>query len=393
MKSYYQAVIIGAGASGLFCAIEAAKRGRTVLVIEHESLAGRKIFVSGGGHCNFTNRTVSASYYLSQNPAFCISALKRFSSIDMLDWMDRHNIVYHEKGQGQLFCQGPAQQVIRALLDDCERYHVQIAFKTKVQDIKKTERFEVMTKREVIVAESLVIATGGLSYHALGASNLGYRVAKQFKLNIVSPRPGLVPLQLSVQENSLCEKLAGVSFLVGVCIRKQSFSDQLLFTHQGLSGPAILQISSYWQMNDALEIDTLPEINLAEYLKKERLHRPKKTIKTCLCELLPKRFVMAYAQNKKWIDQPLADCADPLLESIATYFHHWILHPTGTLGYTKAEVTLGGIDTQELSSKTFESKKVPGLYFIGEVIDVTGQLGGYNLQWAWSSGYCAGQFV
>ncbi|OGT07530.1 MAG: hypothetical protein A2103_03500 [Gammaproteobacteria bacterium GWF2_41_13] len=393
MKSYYQAVIIGAGASGLFCAIEAAKRGRTVLVIDHESLAGRKIFVSGGGHCNFTNRTVGADYYLSQNPAFCISALKRFSSVDMLDWMGKHNIIYHEKEQGQLFCQGPAQQVIRALLDDCERYHVQIAFKTKVQNIKKAEQFEAMTNREVIVAESLVIATGGLSYHALGASNLGYRVAKQFKLNVVSPRPGLVPLQLSVQENSLCEKLAGVSFLVGVCVREQSFSDQLLFTHQGLSGPAILQISSYWQMNDVLEIDTLPEINLTEYLKKERLQRPKKTIKTCLCELLPKRFVMAYAQNKKWIDQLLTDCADALLECIATYFHHWILHPTGTLGYTKAEVTLGGIDTQELSSKTFESKKAPGLYFIGEVIDVTGQLGGYNLQWAWSSGYCAGQFV
>ncbi|HCU05508.1 MAG TPA: aminoacetone oxidase family FAD-binding enzyme [Coxiellaceae bacterium] len=393
MKNHYQTVIIGAGASGLFCAIEAAKRGRTVLVIDHESLAGQKIFVSGGGHCNFTNRMVSAAHYLSQNPAFCISALKRFSSRDMLTWMDEHGIVYREKEQGQLFCEGPAQQVIRALLDDCARYQVQIAFNVKVQAITKAEQFEVMTHRAVITAESLVVATGGLSYPPLGASNFGYRLAKQFGLNIILPRPGLVPLQLKEKENTLCEALAGVSFLARVKVREQFFCDQLLFTHQGLSGPAILQVSSYWQMNDALEIDTLPEINLTEHLKKERINRPKTMIRTCLYELLPKRFVMAYAQDKVWFDQPLADCSDALLERIAAYFHHWLLHPTGTLGYTKAEVTVSGIDTQELSSKTFEAKKIPGLYFIGEVIDVTGQLGGYNLQWAWSSGYCAGQFV
>lgn len=386
-------IILGAGASGLFCALSAAKRGRHVLVLDHQSQAASKVLVSGGGKCNFTNLSVTPENYLSQNPNFCISALKRFSPFDCISFFQQLGVSYVEREQGQLFCASSAKHLVKVLLQACEQEGVTFIFNCNILQVDQNDHFSIKTNQGTFCSESFVIATGGLSYPQLGASRVGYDIAQQFGLNLIASFPALVPLKFNPQDTAFFRSLAGISFEVAISLKHTSFCDDLLFTHQGLSGPAILQISSYWKRGDMIEINVLPKMDLLDYLKNSQLQRPNTTLRKLLSELLPRRFVECACE--RWIDSnyPVSQYAQSRLKLISDHFQHWVIQPTSTLGYSVAEVTAGGVDTRELSSKTFESKKMKGLYFIGEVVDVTGQLGGYNLQWAWSSGYCCGQFV
>jgi len=384
-------VIIGAGAAGLMCAIEAGKRKRSVLVLEHMDKTGKKIRVSGGGSCNFTNIHLSPDHYLSANPHFCKSALARFSPHDFIAMLESHGITYYEKEKGQLFCRGTSVDIVRMLHEECNKAGIEIHLNCRTGSIRtKAGLFFASTHFGRIEARALVIATGGLSYPELGATGLGHRLAAQFGLRIIQPKPALVPLTFSSKDMEIFSELSGVSVKSKVSCNNKEFSGNILFTHRGLSGPAILQISSYWKKGDCIHIDLQPDIDIYGKLIEKRQSRIQ--IKNLLAQYFPKRFI------HKWCElyikpKPLCQYADKELEGISKHLKNWEIKPAGTEGYNRAEVTLGGVDTDELSSKTMEAKKVPGLYFIGEVIDVTGQLGGYNLQWAWSSGYAAGQYV
>ncbi|WP_310621505.1 BaiN/RdsA family NAD(P)/FAD-dependent oxidoreductase [Flexibacterium corallicola] len=386
-------IIIGAGAAGLMCAIEAGKRGRTVLVIDHASKPAEKIRISGGGRCNFTNLNSSPKSFLGQNPRFCISALKRFTQQDFLALVDSFGISWHEKTLGQLFCDDKSKQIIEMLLSLCEQANVKIALETKVEHTLKEEHgFRISTSKGPVRCQSLVIATGGPSIPKMGATGFGYELAKKFGIPVVSPLPALVPLTFGDDMKHKCSHLAGVSVDALVSYGKISFREGLLFTHRGLSGPSILQISSYWREGTEIKINLLPTDNVFELLKEQRAQQPRREIQTALCDVLPKRLVNLICDELS-LKGRLADHSDKVLRKLSERVHNWQIKPVGTEGYRTAEVTRGGVDTNALSSKTMESKDVGGLYFIGEVVDVTGHLGGFNFQWAWSSGYTAGQFV
>jgi predicted Rossmann fold flavoprotein len=383
-------IIIGAGAAGLFCAGIAGKRGRSCIVIEHEERVGKKIGISGGGRCNFTNINTSPDNFISSNPNFCKSALARYRPEDFISLVESHKIAYHEKKLGQLFCDGSSEQIIEMLLKECKRGDVEIRLNCQVDKITKDQLFIVETNQERFESESLVIATGGLSIPKIGATDFGYRIAKQFGHNIVETRPALVPLTFDEKEQEEFNELSGISIDSIVSCNRKEFRENLLITHRGMSGPAILQISSYWRRGDWITIDLMPSIDIEEILFTDR--NSNMEISNLLGNYLPKRFI------KRWCElyikaQPINRYSNKELKEIANLIHNWRVKPNGTEGYKKAEVTAGGIDTRELDSKSMESKRIPGLYFIGEVIDVTGQLGGYNFQWAWASAYAAGQVV
>ncbi|MEN6440183.1 MAG: NAD(P)/FAD-dependent oxidoreductase [Syntrophobacter sp.] len=383
-------IIIGAGASGLMCAMEAGTRGRSVLVLDHSEKVANKIRVSGGGRCNFSNRIMGREYYISRNPRFVTSALSRFTPLDFLAILESHGIGYHEREEGQLFCNESSRQIIDMLVTECGRAAVRFQLNCNISGITRTDGFRITTDKGVFDCESLVIATGGLSYPALGASNFGYSVAKQFGLKVTKLNPALTPLRFNPRDTQVFATLAGVSISSTVSHEGVQFRGNLLFTHNGISGPAILQISSHWDRTGVLTVDLLPGLDILNVLLEKQ--SSKMLLSTILDQYLPKRFV------KLWCDlhggsRPVSRHSRTELDSIARDLHEWQLRPDGTEGFNKAEVTLGGVDTDELSSRTMESRKIPGLYFLGEVVDVTGHLGGYNLHWAWASGHAAGQFV
>ncbi|MBF0444088.1 MAG: NAD(P)/FAD-dependent oxidoreductase [Magnetococcales bacterium] len=388
----WDVVIIGAGAAGLMAAIAAGKRNKRVLVLDHAAKAGAKIAVSGGGRCNFTNTNASYEHYISNNPKFCISALKSYSPWDFIALLDSHGIKYHEKQQGQLFCDGYAKQIVQLLLDSCHNLGVCFAFGCQINRVKKNSSgFFLKTSQTPLQTSALIIATGGLSFPKLGATGFGYNIAKQFGLKTFAPSPALVPLLLDKENLEVLKPLAGVALQVAVSLKKTGFSDSLLFTHRGLSGPAILQISSYWQVGEIIKIDLLPNLDLFEHLQKSKNVNSKITIQAILTTLLPKRLALIVAQQLGFATRSIAQCSKKQMQQCADRVNRWQVTPIATEGYGVAEVSRGGVDSREISSKTMESLKIPGLYFAGEVVDVTGQLGGFNLQWAWSSGWVAGQ--
>lgn len=385
-------IVIGAGASGLMCAMEAGKRGRSVLVLEHTDRVCNKVRISGGGRCNFTNRICTKENYLSRNPHFCTSALSRFTPSDFIAMLERRRIRYQEQDAGRLFCTESSREIVDMLQVGCDRASVKFLLNCKVVEIRKEERFSVSTSRGVLDCESLVIATGGLSMPAIGATNFGYEVARQFGMKVTPLMPALTPLRFNREEREVFGVLSGVSIDANVRYKDVSFRDSVLFTHRGLSGPAILQVSSYWDGGaGAIAIDLLPEVDIAGILKSRR--NSKMLLSTLLGQHLPGRFVKVWCAARSIDLKPLNQYSIKELDCIADSLHNWLFRPGAAEGFDKAEVTLGGVDTGGLSSKTMESKKTPGLYFLGEVIDVTGQLGGYNLHWAWASGYAAGQCV
>jgi predicted Rossmann fold flavoprotein len=386
----WDVIVIGAGAAGLFCAIEAGKRGRRVLVLEHSDRVGKKIAISGGGRCNFTNVFTNPDNFLSANPHFCKSALARYTPADFISLVEKHGIAYHEKKLGQLFCDGSSQQIIELLLRECQAASVEIRCGCQVLKIEKDERFSVSTNQGGFDSSSLVIATGGLSIAPLGATDFGYRLARQFELRIEEPRPGLVPFTLTSQMLKQLTKLSGVSLDALVSCGGKDFRENILFTHRGLSGPAILQISSYWKPGTPISIDLLPDEDVRATLTAEQSSDI--GLASLLSHHLPKRFAEVWCQLFA-ASKLLKQYTSAELTEIAGRLHDLRITPAGTEGFKKAEVTAGGVATTELSSQTMEAKTVPGLYFIGEVVDVTGQLGGYNFQWAWASGFAAGQSV
>ena len=399
----FDVVVVGAGAAGMMCAAQAGQRGRRVLLIEHAEKLGERIRISGGGRCNFTNRTVGAENYLSQNSHFCRSPLARYGPLDFIKLVERYGIAFHEKTLGQLFCDESALDIIRVLKSECARGEVKWAQPCTVEKIERLAEggcaFRLLTSTGTVRCAALVIATGGLAAPALGASPFGYRVAEQFGLPIVPPKPALVPLALSPDDLHALKPLSGVSFDTLASCKGQpaTFREQALLTHRGLSGPAILQISSYWQMQDyaggrkrAVSLDLLPGEHAADWLARHR--HGQILLANLLAEKLPRRFAQEWCALHD-CNKPMADLSNKAVSRIATRLKDWELMPSGTLGYGKAEVTLGGVDTRALSSKTLEAVGLPGLYFIGEVVDVTGELGGFNFQWAWAAGYSAGQYV
>ena len=393
MKPLYDVIVIGAGAAGLMCAIEAGKRGRKVWLVDHTKKIAEKIRISGGGRCNFTNLHANPKTFLSGNPHFCKSALSQYTQHDFIALVQRHGIAFHEKKLGQLFCDDSAQQIIDMLVREVQDAGVILQNETIVENIEAIEGgFRVFTNRDVVECQSLVIATGGLSIPKIGATKFGYEIAKQFGLNVIETRPGLVPLMFQSVLLERCKDLRGLSVEATVSCGKTSFSEGLLFTHRGLSGPSILQISSYWQEGQEIVIDLAPGIDALAFLKVQKKTRAKQNIQTVLSDILPGRLADSICTTVG-VSGRIADLPDASLKKLAGHINGWQIKPSGTEGYRTAEVTLGGVDTNELSSKTMESKKQPGLHFIGEVVDVTGHLGGFNFQWAWSSGYAAGQYV
>lgn len=383
-------VIIGGGAAGLLCAIEAGKRGRRVVVLEHAERIGKKIAISGGGRCNFTNINTSPDNFISANPHFCKSALARYAPLDFISLVEKHGIPYHEKKLGQLFCDEGSSRIIEMLLHECDAAGVEIRCGVPVRSVQKNANFEVETATGSFSSQSLVVATGGLSIPTLGATDFGYRMARQFGVAIQEPRPGLVPLTLSSRTQGELTTLSGISVDALVSCRGQQFRENVLVTHRGLSGPAILQISSYWQPGASIAINLLPQHDAWTLLLEQR--NRELGLANFLSQFLPRRFAHAWcALNAP--SQPLKRFTPAQLADISKRLNHWEIVPSGTEGYKKAEVTAGGVATEDLSSQTMEVKAVPGLYFIGEVVDVTGQLGGYNFQWAWASGFAAGQSV
>ena len=383
-------IVIGAGASGLMCAIEAGKRGRSVLVLDHADSAGKKIRISGGGRCNFTNVHMDPEKYYSLNPHFCKSALARFTPRDFTSILEKYHVQYYEKEKGQLFCRKNSLDVLRMLLEEAGMAGVAVRLKCKVNDVGKEQHFRVLTNQGIFESESLVVATGGLSFPVLGATGIGHRIARLFGLHVTPLSPGLAPFVFNRSDLKIFGALSGISLTVKVRCRSREFQGEMLFTHQGLSGPAILQASSFWKPGDVLIIDLLPDQDALEIFRTR--HSSRTEMHNLLAELFPRRF------SRIWCDlhvssKPICQYTDKELVEVSGRLHNWEVKPQGTQGYEKAEVTVGGVDTDELSSKTMESRKVPGLYFVGEVIDVTGQLGGYNLHWAWASGYVAGQYA
>ena len=389
----FDVVVIGAGAAGMMCAAEAGKRGRSVLILDHAAKPGEKIRISGGGRCNFTNLNAAPGNFISQNPSFAISALRRYTQRDFIALVERYGIAYHEKTLGQLFCDGSSKQIIDLLLSEMRQGNVELRLSTSVESVEKApEGFALKLTQGAVQCRSVVVATGGKSIPKMGATGFGYDLAQQFGLKIVETRPALVPLTL---EPTLLERLAplaGVSVDAVVGCRKTTFAEAMLFTHRGLSGPAILQISSYWREGDEIVLSMLPCVNLFEELRAARAQNGRQALHTALSAFLPKRLAQLIAETEKG-PANLADYSDKRLRTIDEAVNRWRFKPAGSEGYRTAEVTLGGVDTRELDSRTMEAKAVPGLYFIGEVVDVTGWLGGYNFQWAWSSGWCAGQAV
>lgn len=383
-------IVIGAGAAGLMCAMEAGKRGRSVLVLEHNDTIGKKIRISGGGRCNFTNIHAAPENFLSQNPHFAKSALARYSPQDFCELIQKHNIAFHEKTLGQLFCDGSSQNIIDLLKKECDRVNVEILTQAGVTGVLKENRFRLATTRGMFDAGSLVIATGGLSIPPLGATDFGYRIATQFNIRVTPCRPGLVPLTFQEKDLKIFKDLSGVSLDTIVRAGDVQFREKMLFTHRGLSGPSILQISSYWRPGQPITINLLPGVDMLDVFQSPGTQRT--AMKNLLKGYLPSRLaeiVCEYFLENK----PLSQYSLKQRQKAADFLHNWKITPLDTEGYAKAEVTVGGVDTDELSSKTMEAKKVPGLYFIGEVVDVTGQLGGFNFQWAWASAHAAGEWV
>jgi len=387
-------IIIGAGAAGLMCAIEAGKRGRKVLVLDHANKAGKKILMSGGGRCNFTNYHIHYDRYISHNKHFCKSALSRYTQWDFIELVQRHRIPFHEKTLGQLFCDNKSKDIVDMLLAECKLANAEIHLNTNLIKVEKAndKHFKLTTSRGQLFCQSLVIASGGLSIPTMGASPLGYKIAEQFGLKVWPTRAGLVPLTLHIADKEKLAELSGIAVDCSVSNEKQEFRENLLFTHRGLSGPAILQISSYWQAGERLLINMLPEINLVEQLKLTQYQQPQRQLKTVLADHLPKRVIETFIAAEI-AETKLRAISHQTLEQIGLSINAWQLKPNGTEGYRTAEVTLGGVDCDAISSKTMETHSISGLYFIGEVLDVTGWLGGYNFQWAWSSGWAAGQVV
>ncbi|GLK87002.1 NAD(P)/FAD-dependent oxidoreductase [Pseudomonas turukhanskensis] len=386
-------VIIGAGAAGLMCALQAAKRGRQVVLLDHANKAGKKILMSGGGRCNFTNMYTEPANFLSQNPHFCKSALARYTQWDFIELVSKHGVPYHEKKLGQLFCDNKASDILELLLSECDQAGVTLHLNTAVTQIDKTDSgYQLQTGIGAVSCTSLVIATGGLSIPTLGATGFGYQVAKQFGHNVLPTRAGLVPFTITDQLKALCTELSGTSVDCLVSCNDESFRENILFTHRGLSGPAILQISSYWLPGQAVSINLLPDHDVPTWLAEQQAERPNSELKTLLGELFTKKMANLLAEH--WfVSRPMKQYTPAELAQIAEQLANWQVVPAGTEGYRTAEVTLGGVDTKEVSSKTMESLKSPGLYFVGEVLDVTGHLGGFNFQWAWASAYAAAQFV
>lgn len=391
----YDVIVIGGGAAGLMCAITAGCRGRRVLLIEHTNRVGKKILMSGGGRCNFTNLHIEPGCYLSANPHFCKSALKQYTQWDFIALVERHGLAYHEKKSGQLFCDHSSKDIVNILLAECAAASVTIKTGCAVQAISRHSQFTVETAIGAYASESLVVATGGLSIPKMGASGFAYAVARQFALSVLPVRAALVPFIFGDAFKSLSERLSGVSVSVLARHARQQFAGDILFTHRGLSGPAILQLSSYWREGEWIELDLLPDVDAEDCLKNFKREHPSALLRNLLSQQLPRRLVLElealWWQEKA--DIPLQGWTDQMLSALALRLKTWRLKPSGTEGYRTAEVTLGGIDTQALSSRTMESNTQPGLYFIGEAVDVTGHLGGFNFQWAWSSGYAAGQVV
>ena len=396
MGEPFDVAVVGAGASGLMCAAVAGERGQRVIVLDNGAKPGRKVLMAGGGKCNFTNRRVSAENFICSNPHFVKSALSRFTPADVIAMVEAAGIPFHERDHGQLFCNESSARILDMLLDRCRRAGVKIATGAQVADVRRDGAsgiFWVRAGSRKIETPSLVMATGGVSMPAAGATPFGYQVAEQFGIDVARPRPGLVPLTLSPEDKEVFQPLSGISVLARVSCAKAAFEEQLLFTHRGLSGPVILQVSSYWQPGETVTIDLLPGRDVEALLEQAGKGQPKKEARSLIRELLPRRLADARLKGVEGSCLPLASLSRQRRGQIARALHQWQIRPAGTEGNRTAEVTVGGVDCRGISSKTFEARDVPGLYFIGEVLDVTGQLGGFNLQWAWSSGFCAGIWV
>ncbi len=393
MSNQYDVIIIGAGAAGMMCAIEAGKRRRKVLLVDHFKKIGEKIRISGGGRCNFTNLNTQSSKFLSQNPKFVKSALSQYTQHDFINLINKYEIKFHEKKLGQLFCDHSAQQIVEMLLKECELANVTIKREFNITEIDKNKnQYIVKTVDETYLSQSLIIATGGLSVPKIGATPFGYKIAKKFGLDVLETLPALVPLTFNEKILEMCKELTGLSVKAIVSLNKVLFQEGMLFTHRGLSGPSILQISSYWKQGNDITINLLPKLNIYQFLEEKRKLNPKLDIENIIGDILPKRLAQIICRDNN-ASGNISELSNKLLKKLSDNINTWIINPTGSEGYRTAEVTLGGVNTKELSSKTMMSKKHEGLFFIGEVVDVTGHLGGYNFQWAWSSGYVAGQYA
>ena len=393
MTEQFDVIVVGAGAAGMMSAIEAGKRGRKVLLVDHAKKIGEKIRISGGGRCNFTNIHTHPSKFISNNPKFVISALKQYTQNNFIDLIKKHNIKFHEKKLGQLFCDESAQQIIDMLLLECEMAKVVLKKDTTIDDIdKQDDKYFIVVGSDKYFCQSLIIATGGLSIPKIGASKFGYDIAQKFGLKVIETLPALVPLTFSEKILAICKELTGLSVEAVVSFKKTFFEEGMLFTHRGLSGPSILQISSYWKLGDNIKVNLSPKLDIDKFLNDKKISNPKQDISIIVSEILPKRLAHIIC-NENNVNGNICELSNKVLTSLSNSINAWVINPTGTEGYRTAEVTLGGIDTEEISSKTMMSNKHPGLFFIGEVVDVTGHLGGYNFQWAWSSGYVAGQYA
>ena len=393
MTKKYDVIIIGAGAAGLMSAIEAGKRGRQVLIVDHSKKIGEKIRISGGGRCNFTNTNTHQGKFISKNPKFVISALNQYTQNDFIDLVKKHNIKFHEKKLGQLFCDENAQQIVDMLLLECQMANVFLKKEIIIKDIgKQDNKYFIAIDTKKYFCDSLIIATGGLSVPKIGASNFGYKIAKKFNLNIIKTLPALVPLTFNEKILAKCNELSGLSLEAIVSFNKFFFKEGMLFTHKGLSGPSILQISSYWKLGDNIKINLSPKLDTFKLLVSEKKSNPKQDINNIISEILPKRLAHMICKEND-VNGNISELSNKMLKQLSDSINTWVINPIGSEGYRTAEVTLGGVDTNEISSKTMMSIKNPGLFFIGEVVDVTGHLGGYNFQWAWSSGFVAGQYA
>ena len=393
MSKKFDVIIIGAGAAGMMSAIEAAKRDRKVLLVDHYKKIGEKIRISGGGRCNFTNINTNPCKFLSQNPKYVRSALSQYTQNDFINLIKKHEIDFHEKKLGQLFCDHSAQQIVEMLLKECELANVTILKEFIVKDVSKdNDQYLVSTETEQYLGQSLIIATGGLSVPKIGATSFGYEIAKKFDHNIIETLPALVPLTFSEKILEMCKELTGLSVEAIVSFNKVLFQEGMLFTHRGLSGPSILQISSYWKQGDNIKVNLSPKLNVYDLLEEKRKLNPKFDILNIVSEILPKRLAQIICSENN-VSGNISELSNKILKQLSENINSWLINPTGSEGYRTAEVTLGGVDTKELSSKTMMSNKHKNLFFIGEVVDVTGHLGGYNFQWAWSSGYVAGQYA
>ena len=391
MTKKYDVIIVGAGAAGMMSAIEAGKRGRKVLLVDHAKKIGEKIRISGGGRCNFTNINTNPSKFISKNPKFVISALNQYTQNDFINLIKKHNIKFHEKKLGQLFCDKSAQQIIDMLLLECQIANVTLKTEIFITDFnKQNNQYFITVNSDKYFCDSLIIATGGLSVPKIGATKFGYEIAKKFNLNIIETLPALVPLTFDEKILAMCKELSGLSLEATVFFNKTFFQEGMLFTHRGLSGPSILQISSYWKLGDDIMINLLPKLDIFKTLKNKRDSDSKHDINNIIAEVLPRRLAHIICKENN-VSGNISELSNKLLKRLSDSINTWVINPTGSEGYRTAEVTLGGVDTNEISSKTMMSLKNPGLFFIGEVVDVTGHLGGYNFQWAWSSGYVAGQ--